>query len=446
MNLLRLLSLVIVVSVLSGCTSIGNFFDGKDDKEPLEGKRISVLDLQRDLEPGDMTLDAQGFVAPTAWKNEFWPQTGGYPNHSMQHVNLNSGELALAWKTKIGKGSSKHKPLTAQPVVVDKRVFTLDSNATLSAFSTEDGKRLWEIDVQYEDEDDVVIGGGISYSRGVLYVTNGFREILAVDPVEGKIIWRSTIPAPSRAAPTIMDGRIFVVTLDNRLLALNLDDGAVQWEFSGISETAGLVGAASPAVSREIVIPAFSSGEIFALRVENGSIAWADNLSSLRRSGGLASLSDIKALPVIDKGLVIAISFGGRLVAIDARTGGRVWSREIGGSETPWVSGNHVFVISSKNELIALGRDNGAIRWVSELPRYKKKGDPTSDKIFWVGPILAGGRLITASSNGLVYEINPEDGAMIRQWETDRNVRTAPIVADNMLYLLGEDATLMAYR
>src|SRR5690606_813248 len=154
-------------------------------------------------------------------------------------------------------------------------------------------------------------------------------------------IWRKTLPAPSRAAPTIMDHRLFLVTIDNRLMTFSIEDGTLLWEFAGLSETAGLVGAASPAANREIVIPAFSSGELFALRVENGSVAWADNLSSSRRIGNLAALADIRGLPVMDKGIIFAISYGGRLVAIDERTGTRIWQREIGGSETPWVAGNH---------------------------------------------------------------------------------------------------------
>lgn len=446
MKLSRLLILACTIGMLSGCSSVSNFFDTKEDDAPLPGERISVLELQKDLEPGDMALDAQGFIAPPAWQNEFWPQAGGYPNHSMQHVNLNPDALTRVWKAKIGKGSLKDRPLTAQPIIIDKRVYTLDSNARLSAFSTENGSKIWDVDLRDKKEDDAVIGGGMSYSRGIIYVTNGYSQICAIDPSSGDVLWKKKTPAPSRAAPTVISGRIFIVTLDNKIIALDSEKGDVLWEFAGISETSGIVGAASPAASREIVIPAFSSGEIFALRVENGSVAWADNLASVRQGSGLSSLSDIKALPIIDKGLVVAISFGGRIVAIDARTGNRVWSREIGGSQTPWVAGNHVFIISSKNELIALGRENGVIRWNSQLQRFKKPGNVKSGRVFWSGPVLAGDRLVMASSHGHLLEVNPATGEVIRIADIGKSIRTAPVVADDILYLLAEDGTLLAYR
>ena len=211
--------------------------------------------------------------------------------------------------------------------------------------------------------------------------------------------------------------------------------------FCGISESAGLVGGASPAANSDIVVPVFSSGEITALRVENGSVAWSDSLSSVRGFGGLSSISDIQALPVIDKGVVIAMSFSGRLVAIDERTGNRVWQREIGGTETPWVAGNHIFVLSSENQLVALGRDTGSIRWVTELPRFDG-GDP----VVLTGPVLAGGRLIVAGTDGVVFEVEPQSGKVLREWDAGSSVLIPPVVAGGTLYLLSEDGTLSAYR
>lgn len=431
-------------SLLTGCSTAESIF-GEEKEAPLEGERISILELQKNLEPDSAALEGQGFVAPAAWRNEFWPQAGGYPNHSMQHLILNDGELEEAWSVKIGQGSTKELPLTAQPIVVDGKVFTLDTNSKLSAFDTASGKRIWQVDVRDTEEDDPVIGGGVAYSQGVLYVTNGYDELLAVNPASGELVWRVPLPAPSRAAPTIMEERIFVSTLDNRLFALGAQDGQVLWEYSGITESAGLVGAASPAASREVVIPAFSSGEIVALRVENGSVAWSENLSSFRQAGGLAGISDIRGLPVTDKGLVIAISFGGRIAAIDERTGTRIWQREIGGSETPWVAGNHLFVISSDNEIVALGRDTGVIRWVTQLPRFRD-AESREGAIYWTGPVLAGDRLIAASSDGRVAELDPVTGKALRDWNSGSSIRIAPVVAGGTLYLLGEDGTLMAYR
>ena len=67
------------------------------------------------------------------------------------------------------------------------------------------------------------------------------------------------------------DGRIFVVTIANELFALDIRDGRTLWEHSGLSETAGLVGGAAPAVDAGIVVAPFTSGEIVALMGPSGS-------------------------------------------------------------------------------------------------------------------------------------------------------------------------------
>ncbi len=426
--------------LLLGACGITDVFN-TEETAPLEGERISVLELQKSLEPDDSLLESQGLITPPEWRNEFWPQSGGYPNHSMQNLALNNGPLKKAWSADIGDGSSDEIPLTAQPIIVDKMVYTVDSENELSAFNIDNGKKIWSKNIASKDEDDDVIGGGIAYSSGFIFATNGYNEIIALRAKDGKTAWRKPLPAPSRAAPTIIDGRVFVTTIDNKLLALSAQDGSNLWEYLGISENAGLVGAASPAANRDVVIPVFSSGEIIALRVENGSLAWSDNLSNLRRIGGLNTISDINALPVIDKGLVVAISFSGRLVAIDERTGQRIWQREISGEQTPWVAGNHIFLLSSDNALIALGRETGAIRWVTQLPR-QDDGDP----VIFTGPVLAGGRLIVAGTDGRVFEVSPQKGEILNEWDAGSTIAIPPIVAGQTLFLLAENGTLSAYR
>jgi len=436
----NIFALLITATLLSACSGLSDAFR-EDERAPLEGERISVLELQKNLEPDDALLEAQGLITPNEWRNEFWPQSGGYPNHSMQNLALAGGKLSRAWIADIGRGSTDKLPLIASPIVVDGMIFTLNTKAELMAFSTENGEKIWEKDIAPEDEDDLVIGGGIAYSAGRIFATNGFNEALALSPKTGQILWRKKIPAPARAAPTIVDNRVFVTTLDNKLIALSAEDGSNLWEYLGIAETAGLVGAASPAANRDIVIPVFSSGEINAIRAANGSIAWSDNISNVRRFGGLNTISDIKALPIIDKGLIVAISFSGRIVAIDERTGTRIWQREISGAQTPWMAGNHLFLISSDNKLVALGRETGTIRWVTDLSANSKDKD-----VQYTGPVLAGGRLIMTSNKGNIIEASPENGKIIRTWETGQDTNLPPIIANNTLYILDKDGKLAAYR
>ena len=435
---------VLLLSI--GVAACGNSsLFGKPERPPLKGDRISVLDFEKDLRPENDVTGVSAFSAGDVWQNDSWPQTGGNPDHSMGNLALSQKGLKRVWSSHIGQGSRKNLPLTAQPVIAGKSIFTLDSEAMLSAFSTEDGSKRWSISVAQPDEDDKVISGGISTDGGVVYVTAGYDEVVAVDGQKGDIKWRAKLASPSRAAPTIAAGRVFVTTLSNSILALDVANGAVQWEFAGLGQSTGLIGAASPAATADVVVPAFSSGEIYALRAGNGSVAWSDNLASAVRLGGVGGLSDIRGLPIIDGNTVYAISFGGKAAAIDITSGSRIWQKDISGAKTPWVAGNRLYLISSEGQILSLDKETGAVIWVSQLARFQNK-EKREGGIYWTGPIMAGGRLLAFSTDGRVAEVDAAKGTLIREWDSGEDIKISPIVAGGTLYILGDDGDLSAYR
>lgn len=188
-----------------------------------------------------------------------------------------------------------------------------------------------------------------------------------------------------------------------------------------------------------------SSGELTALRTDNGSVLWTDSLSPSMQTGGISSLPDIAALPVIDKGAIFAVSYGGKIVSIDQATGQRIWTRDIGGAKDPWVSGNMIFFISSNAELVALGRDTGAMAWVKSLAEFDAEGK-SNNSLMWNGPILAGNRLIITSAGESLLEISPQDGTLIRKTDLGFHVALPPVVAGQTLYLVSDDGTLSAWK
>lgn len=436
-----LLSALLLSTGITACSD--GWFGEKKDKPPLKGERISVLDYEKDLRPEENAAPST-FSAAEAQSNDAWPQAGGYPGHAMQNVAL-AADLKKVWSSSIGEGSRSRLPLTAQPVALGQSIFTLDTDSQLSSFDTDSGQKRWSVDVRDPEEDDPVISGGIAVDGGMVYVTAGYDELVAVDAAKGEIKWRTRLTSPSRAAPTVVGNRVFVTTMSNSVLALNTADGKVEWEFAGIGQSTGLIGAASPAATEDMVIPAFSSGEIYALRAGNGSVAWSDNLSSTVRLGGMTALSDIRGLPVVENGVVYAISFGGKMAAIELNSGSRLWQKDITGAKTPWLSGNRIFLVSSDSQIVALDKDKGTVLWVSQLARFKNKEDKTGP-IIWTGPILASGRLMLFSSDGRIAEVNPENGTLVREWNSGDDVRISPIVAGKTLYILGEDGDLTAYR
>ena len=201
---------------------------------------------------------------------------------------------------------------------------------------------------------------------------------------------------PIRAAPAVWAGRVFVVTTNNEIFALAADDGRVLWTYSGLSEVAGLVGAATPAVDSGVVVVPYSSGEVAALRVENGRQVWIESLTALRRSDAVTANSHIRGRPVIDRGIVYIVGNSNRMAAVDLRTGIRLWEVPIGGRNGAWVAGDFIYVMTRNAELVCLTR-RGGVRWIAQLPRFEDEEDQEGP-VLWSGPVLAGDRLLVGST------------------------------------------------
>ena len=86
------------------------------------------------------------------------------------------------------------------------------------------------------------------------------------------------------------------------------------------------------------------------------------------------------------------------MAAIELRRGVRIWDLDLGSTQTPWLAGDFIYVLTTRGEVVCLLRDNGRIRWVSPLPRLTDPDDPASTPISWTGPILVGDRLLIAGS------------------------------------------------
>jgi outer membrane protein assembly factor BamB len=430
-------------AVVSGCETLDQFIQ-PGSKERIKGERVAVLTSDQSVNP-DPKLRETKVVLPAPFVNPDWPEPGGYADNVMHHLSA-PGELREVWSSSVGSGSSTNARLTASPVIAAGKIFALDSEANVAAFDQKSGSQLWRVDLTPEDEDgEKGFGGGVAYDNGKLFVSTGFGFVVALDAASGKEIWRRSATVPFRAAPVANGGRVFVATQENQLYALAADDGRVLWDHRGIAESAGMLGSNSVAVAGDIVVVPYTSGELFALRVQNGKVIWSDTLSRTGKLTPLASLSDISGRPVIDRGLVFANSHAGRLVAIDVRTGERAWTLDVGGTQRPWVAGNYVFVITDDAKVLCVARGDGRVRWATQLDAY---ANPESRKgpIAWAGPVLVSDRLIAASSEGYAVSISPYTGEILGKVGTPDKAFIAPIVADNTVYLLTDDARLTALR
>ncbi|HKX63936.1 MAG TPA: PQQ-binding-like beta-propeller repeat protein [Rhizomicrobium sp.] len=449
--------------LLGGCSvfnEVGSWFATNGKKSNLRGVRIPVMSLDSELKT-DTALAGTPIQLPPPYRNPEWPQPGGYASNAMYHLAA-PGRLRQVWSQDAGKGNDIDSHLTSAPVVAGGLIYVQDSEAHVFAFRAGDGRPVWDRSLAPRNGTDWPtlwgllgkrntidppqgMGGGVAYDDGKIFVTSGFGTVICLDARTGRDIWRKDLGMPIINAPVVNGGRLFVSTHDNHFYALAENDGRNLWDHQGIPESAGILASTNAAVSGETVIAPYTSGEIYALRVQNGQVGWSEVLSRSGHITALSALDTVAGRPVIDRGVVYAISQSGLMAAFSVNTGERLWSRDIGGIQTPWAAGEFVYVVDNNARVICLTRKEGKVRWIHQLPQYEDPEDKRGP-IIWAGPVLVSDKLILVSSNGYAQALSPYDGKLTGRVEIPDGTTIAPVVANGTLYLYTSDAELVALR
>ena len=133
------------------------------------------------------------------------------------------------------------------------------------------------------------------------------------------------------------------------------------------------------------------------------------------------------------------------MVALDLTTGQRQWEINIAGIDTPWLAGDWIFVMTDQAKLLCVSRENGHVRWLTQLPQFVK-AKAKKGEIDYSGPVLAGGRLVVTGSNGALVFVDPTTGSFQGQTNVGAPISLSPVVANSTLYILDDRGRLNAFR
>ncbi len=433
---------MLLLLLLSGCSTFEDITDwmgSSEKKTPLPGERIAVLSDAAHLKPDD-SLKGVDVTVPAATANGDWPQAGGGPQGITGNLELSG--YSHHDSVKIGDHNGWEQPLYPSPVVAGGLVFAIDAKGYITAHETTDiGKVRWTNKSAVEDNEPDLIGGGLAFEDGRLYVTSGRGKVYAIDAANGKEVWKQVIGLPLRAPPKVHKDKLYVLSIDNQLFALNSLTGTPLWNHRGINENAGFLADISPAATENIVLAPYSSGTLHALDTSSGQDVWNDSLLLSRRNSATAAFSGIGGNPVVDNNIVYATGSSGFFATIDLLSGRRIWDQDVSSLNTPWIAGDFIYLLSSDYELVCMMRADGRVKWTKQLQRYAKE-EKRKDPLVWRGPIMAGGQLLIAGTHGQMLVLSPKDGSTITTADIPENITDMPVVAGGKLYVLTQDARL----
>ncbi|QDY70239.1 PQQ-binding-like beta-propeller repeat protein [Qingshengfaniella alkalisoli] len=411
-----------------------------------QARNVTAIPTRTPIRGYSVSGEARSLGLEGARTNSDWPQRNGSAQHRITHPALGAN-LTEVWSTSIGKGNGKRVRMTATPVVAGGRIFTMDSHSDVRAHAL-NGGLLWQQNLTPSTERrGEASGGGFAVSGNRLYVTTGYGRLYAMDVASGAIYWQQDLDAVPSAAPTVSDGLVYLTSRDGTAWAIDASDGKTRWQLQATGSGSYTIGGSSPAITSRAAIFPFGSGELLSVLKRGGVRLWGTTISGERLGYAYAGVTDISSDPVVVGNTIYVGNPGGRLVALDATSGERRWTAREGASSPVWPAGNSLFLISDRNELIRLNAATGERIWGATLTLYTREKVSKRQGVFaHYGPILAGGRLITVSSDGYMRQVDPTSGQILRQDQLSAPAALDPVVAGGVLYVVTADGKLHAFR
>jgi len=410
--------------ILAGCA--------EDKKMPPNGQRIGFSSTELSV---GTRIQKYNIVLEKSQSVSNWGQNAFNASHRIPQTSL-SNQLTFAWDKNIGKGITSDRLTLAEPIVYNQVIYALDAAFTLSATDLKSGKRLWKKELPLSCKDLAVQSVGLAYHNGRIFAVGGEGSIYALN-TKGDIIWQKNLKTSLRSEPVIYDNTLYLLAANNKLFALSTKDGAEKWSYQTTSNQTNLLGMGSPAIHNDKLIVGFSTGEVMAFNALTGTSLWTQNVLSARTYNKILDLAHILASPVIENDVVYIIGNSRKIAAFNINTGEEVFDNTLSGHSTPVISGNTLFVVVDKNNLVAMNKHTGKVAWETSLSDVEGE--------IWKGPLLIKENALVVSTTGHVSLVHLKTGKITKTFKIDAT-STYPIIADNKVIFLTDDADLLVYE
>ncbi|MFD0857458.1 PQQ-like beta-propeller repeat protein [Roseovarius aquimarinus] len=442
----RTLGWLTVLTLVAACSEPDPILPGKREglREVLKTDQAEAAQSEVVGAAGPNRAAAVSLPAPRA--NAEWTQRIGSPATRPAHPAL-SAAPRLAWSANIGAGDGARRRITADPVVAGGRVFAMDAAAMVSATSTA-GATLWTASlVPAFDSPGEGSGGGLAFGDGKLFASSGFGRLTALDPATGAVLWEQELLETATASPAVLGKLVYVVAGDGTAWALDTDTGRIEWQLTAAPNINNILGGPAPALDDKYAVFAFGSGEVQGAFRKGGLRLWDAIIAGQRDGLAQSQVTDITGDPVIYGDRVYVGNQSGRMAALSIANGARIWTANEGPMSPVWPTADSVYLVSDKNELVRLSAEDGSRVWGTKLPLFVKSKPKRQAEVFaHYGPIMAGGQLVVASNDGLLRFFDPVNGALRGSVEVPGGATSNPVVAGGVLYVVGTNGQLHAFR
>jgi eukaryotic-like serine/threonine-protein kinase len=261
----------------------------------------------------------------------------------------------------------------------------------------------------------------------LIYATCTDYTLYAFDPT-CRVVWKFAARDRMKSDAWVGDGRVVVSSYDGHVYALDTK-GRLAWSFPPPqAPRGGDFSYSSPAVVDGVVFVGSLDGTLYGLNATTGEQVF-------RFTTGAAVTSS----PRVQDGVVYFGSNDGNVYALASDGVTERWRFATGGwvNSSPTLDTDSVYVGSNDRHVYALDRTSGALRW-----RFAARGPVIAIPALYANLVIAAG----GSGDGTLYAIDKSDGALFWSHATRGKIESDPVIEGDHLYVTSTDKTLYAFK
>ncbi len=333
------------------------------------------------------------------------------------------------WKTKIG-ADAEFLRVALRPMGDGNRIYAASVNGNVVALDPENGKQVWR------NKLDVTLSSGPGVGEGLVVVITADGYVVALAGDDGTERWRAYISGESLATPVVHEQWVVVQTVDNKLIALSAFDGSERWSVAQSTPALTMRGSTSPMQVGQTVVTGFDNGRIMAIDLASGDVEWDSMLAPPSGRSDLDRLSDIDGDIAVVGQDIYASGYQGRIASLAAESGQVLWARELSSYEGVAADWNNVYSTLDNGELIALNRRSGTEIWRQNALLRREPTVPVSFRT-----TVAVGDL-----DGYLHFFSNVDGEPVARVRAGSSaIVSTPVVMADRLFLQSDDGSVSAW-
>ena len=309
-------------------------------------------------------------------------------------VIIETVALASEWNKKSGSDNNLGRLV---PAFSNDIIIHISSNGYLIAVDSKTGLDLWT--KQTED----LVSGAVTVGFKKIFYGTLDGDLVSLDSKDGTEIWRSQVSSEILSPPVTNGSIVAAQTSDGKISGFNIKNGEQEWVHQNTIPRLTLRGTATPILAKGFIFTGFSNGKVSMIYPDSGAIRLEIPVTVNEGKSELERVVDVDGKSVVSNDILVSASYQGNITAIDLKQGQIAWQEKISSIHDLAVVRSRIIAIDAKDSIKGFGLSTGAILWQQDGLRLRGVSSPA----------ILGNNFAIGDFEGYVHILDSKNGSFV---------------------------------